>query len=261
MKRPWRLAWMALACMLALLGLLALWLPATWLDESLRLVSRGALGLGDTGGSFWQGEGRLQGLLPHGEVVTLATLRWSFGFADLPRGKLRFTARAIRDDRVILLATLRPGGIEVHDMELALPAAMLGHLSPTLREAGLSGQISMSARDFSIDDAGVRGQAEARWEDAASSLVAVRPLGSYQFEAHGEADALRLRLTTLQGVLGLSGDARLQGAQPPDYRLLARVDAAREETLAPLLRLFGRRRDDGVYELNFTEGVLLSGNP
>jgi len=60
------------------LPLIVAWLaPATWLDAALRESSRGALGLGDAQGRLWDGSGTLQALLPRGEAVTLAVLRWT----------------------------------------------------------------------------------------------------------------------------------------------------------------------------------------
>ena len=91
----------------------------------------------------------------------------------------------------------------------------------------------------------MEGVATLEWLNAGSSLSSVQPLGDYRLEITGAEKNANLKLTTLRGVLELTGQGSWQAhngqiqfngsAQPRD----------RSEDLAPLLMLLGNDQGGG----------------
>lgn len=230
-------------------------LPASWLDELLQRETRGSFTMTGASGTLWRGEGTLQALLPSGEAVTLAPTSWSIALGELPALRLHITLRSTQSGSPILDITLAPGETRIHEAKLELPAALLGVLSPTLRAAALSGQMSLQATDVRIDDGHANGKARVLWLAAGSELSNVRPLGSYQLELDGKGDGLDFRLTTMGGALNLEGSGRVQPGRNPEYRILAIPIEAKRQELAPLLRMLGREVSPGTYQLSIDPSV------
>lgn len=230
-------------------------LPATWLDDLLQRETRGSFTMTGTSGTLWRGEGTLQALLPSGEAVTLAPTSWSIALGELPALRLHITLRSTQSGNPILDVSLSPGETRIHEARLELPAALLGVLSPTLRAAALSGQMTLQATDVRLDDGHANGKARVLWVSAGSELSNVRPLGSYQLELDGQGGGLDFRLTTMAGALNLAGSGRVQPGKNPDYRITAIPIEAKRQELAPLLRMLGREVSPGTYQLTIDPNV------
>ena len=83
----------------------------------------------------------------------------------------------------------------------------------------------------------------------------VRRLGSYQQDVEGQAAGLGLRLTTMAGVLNLTGSGRVQAGRDPDFRIMAVPIEAKRQELAPMLRMLGREVSPGAYQLTLDPNV------
>lgn len=230
-------------------------LPATWIDAVLQNASHGTLAMTGTTGTCWRGDGFLQALLPSGEVVTLAPVRWTIAPGELLALKLHIDAQSTRDNQPILNATRGLTETYIQKARLDLPAALLGVLSPTLRAAALSGQLSLQVDEVHYGSGHASGKARAYWKAAGSSLSRVRPLGNYLLDLGGQGDGLDFHLTTMRGPLTLTGSGAWRPGKPPDIRITAIPEANVRQELAPLLRMMGREVSPGTYKLSIDQNV------
>jgi hypothetical protein len=91
----------------------------------------------------------------------------------------------------------------------------LGTLTPTLREAALSGQLILKLGDFHLARNQAGGTAEINWINAASGLVPVSPLGNYQIEIRSSDSGLGCRISTLnEAAMKLTGTCQQSSGQP-----------------------------------------------
>jgi len=251
MKRLMRGGLLLLVLVVAYLAML----PATWLDALLQRETRGSFAMTGTAGTLWRGKGTLQALLPSGEAVTLAPTSWHIAVGELLALRLHITLRSTQSGNPILDVSLAPGMTRIHEARLELPAALLGVLSPTLRAAALSGQMSVQVNDVRLDDGQATGKGSVLWASASSELSSVRPLGIYQLELDGQGGGLDFRLTTLGGALNLAGSGRMQPGKKPVYRITAVPIEAKRQELVPLLRMLGREVSPGTYQLTIDPNV------
>ena len=243
-----------LAVMALALAYLAM-LPATWLDALLQRATQGTLAMTGTRGTMWRGEGSLQAILPSGQAVTLAPAAWRIALGELPTLRLHLTMKSLQTDQPILDVSLAPRETRIHEAKLDMPAAVLGVLSPTLRAAALSGQLALQVTDLRLDAARSTGKARAVWLMAASDLSRVRPLGSYQVDLDGQGSGMDIHLTTLGGVLNLTGAGHWQPGQAPDFKITAVPSEAKRQEMAPLLRMLGRETSPGSYLITIDPNV------
>ena len=251
MKRLSRGVLLLLAVAVVYLALL----PATWFDKILQDMSQGTLAMTATTGTLWRGGGRLQALLPRGEAVTLAPVNWEISLFDLLTLHLHLTVRSSQGDKILLEAIWAPGSAAVREASLDLPAALLGALSPTLREADLSGQIALQAHDIRVEGGHATGKAQAIWIAAGSGLSRVRPLGNYQLDLAGKGTGLDMRLSSLGGALALDGSGRWIPGVKTSYRIVATPTESKRQELAPLLRMLGNEITPGKYQLTIDGNV------
>lgn len=235
-------------------------LPATWFDALLQQETRGSLAMTGAKGTLWRGEGSLQAILPNGEAATLAPTSWNIQLGELLALRLHVTLHSTQSSNPILDISLAPGKIRIYEAKLGLPAALIGVLSPTLRSAALSGQMSLQANDVRLTDSQATGKAHLLWVDASSELSRVRPLGSYQLEFEGQGSGFDFRLTTLGGDLNLAGSGRMQPNKNPNYQITATPIEAKRQELAPLLRMLGREVSPGAYLLTLDPNVRAVSN-
>lgn len=230
--------------------------PATWLDSTLQRESGGVLSLGDPNGRVWDGSGVLQALLPGGEAMTIDRVGWTVASRELLFGRIRFSLVSLRTGKPIADATLGVSGLTVHSAQLELPASLLGTLTPTLREAAMSGQLVLKLRDFLLADKRAGGTAEIYWNDAASGLVPISPLGNYQIEINGNESGLACRIATLnEAALKLAGTCRQSASQPFSIDATAEPAPRYRLELAPLLRVIGKEIHPGIYQLQVDPSI------
>lgn len=241
--------------LLALVIIYLFMLPPTWMDAALQRASRGTLAMTGTTGTLWRGEGSLQALLPSGEAVTLAPVSWKIAPAELLALKLHLLAQSARDNQPVLNATWGLGETYIQEARLELPAALLGVLSPTLRAAGLSGQLTLQANDMRFGGNRAAGNAQAYWKAAGSSLSRIRPMGSYLLAFNGLENGLDFHLSTIRGPLTLTGSGIWRPGKPPGIRILAVPEESARQDLAPLLRMMGREVSPGNYQLTIDQNV------
>jgi general secretion pathway protein N len=96
----------------------------------------------------------------------------------------------------------------------------------------------------------VQGAATLQWRAAGSALTPVSPLGDYEVRFSAAGPAVHAALSTLEGPLQLDGKGTWSHGARPKFAATARVPAAQQEQLAPLLRLIAVERGAGRFEIS-----------
>jgi general secretion pathway protein N len=223
--------------------------PATLVDAQLSAASGGRLRLAQAQGSVWAGAGWIEVRDAHGTAGVAKRLAWRVLPWRLLRGELVAEAN--------LGGAARPFPVTVSFTRVAiaraafeLPAAALAHAIPELAALGLSGELQVDIPSLSLGRERMQGGATLRWRAAASSLVAVAPLGDYEVRLSADGPAVHAALSTLAGPLALEGKGSWSADAEPSYLATARVPAPLQEELAPLLRLIAVERGAGRFEIS-----------
>jgi hypothetical protein len=244
------LGWSTAGLLALLLGLLVS-APAAWWDVALARASRGSLLLAPESGTFWQGSGSLQALLPEGRVATLARVSWRFDFSNWYRARLGLAMLDSANANPLLVAHVSPAGVEIEALHLGLPMSWLGHYSAMVRDAGLSGQLTLSSQQLRFERIGqhLAGEAELVWLGAGTRLLPGKALGDYRLGLSLADQDLKLALTTLSGAVNLQGDGLWRIGQRPRLNFVARPAPELAKSLEPMLRMLGRDQGDGSYRI------------
>ena len=232
-------------------------MPASWLDFALQRASHGVVGLGNPTGRIWKGSGTVQAILPGGQVHVLGRVRWDLALSELFLARVHAKVYSDDSDRSRLEIRISRAGIELENVQFDFPAGLLGAFSPTLREAALSGKITVRARAFGWSKDEMHGSAEATWGDASSGRVRISPLGTYVIRLNGGVHGLDCAISTLSSsALKLGGNCRWPKNEALQMQLTAEPVESQRQELTPLLRIFGREVRPGVYQL---QGLTVAG--
>lgn len=251
MRRPtWRAlvasGGMLLAAYVLFLVVLA---PATLLDAGLRHVTDGRLRLAQAHGTLWSGHGQL-------EIVDAAAtggigkeLAWALQPRALWHGHLDYAVALDHASRFVL--HLSPRRVELANVDFSLPASALGVAVPRIAPLGPRGELRWHIAKFSRVGNDLAVDASMVWQDASSALTTVAPLGTYELRVNGAAGLMHATLRTRSGPLQLNGNGAARGNGPLAFSATARVDAAHQAQLTPLLRLIAIERGNGEFALQF----------
>ncbi len=221
--------------------------PAGWLVWGLVRLSDGALHVAESRGTIWHGAGRLVLAAPAGTAVPLGDIAWQLRLTPLLRGRaalsLTGTGPGGALDGVVVVGR---GSLMLEGLRASCPAALLGRLYPAAMLLGAEGRLRLETPMMKLTPSSLEGKLELRWEQAASQLSAVRPLGGYRLELVGRGKDATLALQTLEGSLELTAQGRWDALGSGELQLggLARA-RERAEELQPLLRLMGRDLGSG----------------
>lgn len=243
--RTWLFAAFAVAFYL---GALIAEAPASLIDLALDRVSEGRLRLTAARGTVWSGGGALEIRSADRKRAYAKAIAWRVQPRAWFTGGLEYEVELESAPHGFIVAA-SPGRLEVLDLELRAPGAVLGIASSRIAPLLLTGEITLRLPRLSVTRDGVYGAALVRWSDAGSTLVPFVRLGEYELRAEAAGEDARAKLHTVDGPLALSGEGAWASQQPVRGRVDARVARSHYEKLAPLLRLIAFERRDGVFEL------------
>lgn len=242
--------WCCAGLLAAALTVLAC-LPAAWLSAVVERQSGGRLALGDAQGSLWRGSAFIGGA-PGGNDPLTPLLPGRFAWRLSPALLLGQVDLELQNPAA-LSAPLQVSGNwsewQVSPAALMLPAERLAGLGAPLNTIQPSGRMRLSWNRLQLTRHGqrvdLRGTLVLEMTDIASRLSPVKPLGAYRLTLEWQGQEARMRLTSEQGPMLLSGGGTIRDGR---FRFDGRAEAApgEEERLANLLNLLGQRRtEDG----------------
>jgi len=229
------------------IGLIAT-VPATLVDAGLQRASTGKLRLAEAQGTLWSGAGQIEIRDARGRTGAAKGFAWRFLPASLLRGRLAYEVELDRSARRFPV-TISLSRIQLTDIDITLPATVLGLAVPKLAPLELTGDMLLHVANLAVGRNGAQGSATLQWRAAASALTAVSPLGDYELRFECEGSMIHARLRTLHGPLQLDGEGSWTNGNRPAFTATARVPQLYQKQLAPLLRLIAVERGDGSFVL------------
>jgi general secretion pathway protein N len=244
--KRWRLPAFVLAAYVVALAALA---PATLIDARLQRMGEGTLRLAEARGSLWSGTGWIEARDAHGKAGIARRLAWRVLPESLLRGRLVAEVELDQAARPFPV-TMSLSRLDIGALRVRLPAAALGLGMPRLAPLRLTGDVLVDVAHLSFARGRTDGAATLQWRAAGSSMTPVSPLGDYEVRISADGPAVRAALSTLEGPLQLEGSGTWTHGAPPDFIVMARVAAAQQAQLAPLLRLIAIERGAGQFEVS-----------
>jgi general secretion pathway protein N len=233
--------------------------PAAWLAAIVERQSAGRLTLGDAQGTLWRGSAFIGGAASAGGAVT-PLLPGRFGWHLSPLALVGALDMRLENEAALSQPVTLSGSWtqwQVSPAALLLPARGLAGLGAPLNTIAPSGtmRLSWTALDLALvgGDIALDGKTTLEMTDMASSLSAIRPLGSYEMTLDWHGRQAQLVLRSLKGPLLLDGGGALDHGR---FRFSGQAQAAPgyEDTLGNLLSLLGQRRanqDKNIIALEF----------
>lgn len=225
--------------------------PARWLAPRLEAAASGGFAVSEVDGTLWRGSATALLTAPGGSLV-VDRVEWDFLPSRLLQGRLAFGMK------------LRGAGFEaageagrslrgwvVRDLAVRADAALAAAALPLIARWRPEGSVTASATSIDMTDTDMRGSLRIEWRAAATSLSAVKPLGSYRAEIAGEGPSGKVALTTLEGPLRLAGQGRLEWPARLTFSGQARAEGPDAKALEPLLEILGPARADGARALEW----------
>ena len=222
--------------------------PAALLDANLQRASHGRLRLAEARGTLWTGAGQLEIREADGRGGIGRGITWRATPASLLRGRLAYDVGMGRAGATFPV-TLSWSGIEAANVDVNLPATVLGLAVPRLAPLGLTGELLIRVAQLSLASGRMDGHATLRWRAAGSALTPLSPLGEYEMRLDGADTKVQALLTTLAGPLQLDGKGAWRQGDSIAFRATARVPQQHLRELAPLLRLIAVEKGKGTFEL------------
>ena len=251
MKKRW-LIYLAVGLAFYLV-FLVVYIPADWLAWGLARTTKGIIHIDQPTGSVWHGAGKLTVYYPQTTPNDFGQAQWTIDPLWLITGQLQIHAESATN-ATKLQGTMRLGRNRVlfSDVSLTLPAERVGVLYPPVALANPQGQFSLHTRELNISPSAVEGGAELLWQNAASALSTVKPLGEYKLEMTGQNKTANLKLSTVRGDLELTGQGQWHLLDSGILQFNGTVlPRGHTEELEPLLQLLGNAQGNGARPLTF----------
>lgn len=226
-------------------------LPASLLAARIEKEAGSRVAFDSVDGSVWDGRARVT-LRPGGGDFTIDELRWRFLPSRLLMGEAAWSIHARRpglDAAAVAARSLAE--TRFREVRASGTAGALVPLFPLASSWQPEGTVAIEADEFAFGGGEARGQAKVEWREAALSLAAARPLGSWKADLAGKGAAIEVALATVKGPLRLAGKGSLKSGSVPGFRFdgTASADPGREKELEALLALIGPRRPDGLHAI------------
>ena len=239
-----RLFLAALACYIALL---IITVPASLLDIAVRHYSLERVTLANLQGTIWQGQATPVLHPAENTSYPLRNLRWKVKPQAWLSGQ--FLVEFFQDGEATpMQAKLDRNGLGLENLIIALPAEILGDLSPFLKPAGLGGNLRIEIPELHDANGQIRGAATARWNQASSVMAAINPFGDYRIDILAGGDEINATLSTQNGALLLNGQGSWSAAK--HFKFTGTASAAGQNNFNELLHHLGPEISPGIYQLS-----------
>jgi general secretion pathway protein N len=222
--------------------------PATLLDARVRRAADGHLRLVEARGTLWSGNALLEARDATGFGGFVIPLTWRLSARSLQRAGLVYELElATSPSRSEL--TLSPSQIELANVDITVPAQMLGTAVPKLGVLKLGGELRLQCARLNVGPGRFSGDITMQWRDAGSALTAVSPLGEYELRVLGSGPSVQVTLRTLKGPVQLDGRGAWALGTQPALTATVQIPEADRAQLVPLMQLIAVQRGPGIFEL------------
>ncbi|MFQ5994206.1 MAG: type II secretion system protein N [Acidiferrobacterales bacterium] len=260
MKRRW-LGYVTLGVCAYLLFLIAT-IPASWVAWGLVIASQGAVVISQGTGTFWHGTGHLVVQPADTRGHNLGRAEWRINPLWLFVARLQAQVSATGPASELAAAVaITPRAIVLEQARASASAKLASKLYPPATLLAPEGRLRLLTDKLLLRQDGLQGDAQLFWEQAASGVSEVKPLGDYRVDLKGAGATASVKLSTLRGPLELVGQGRWQTTGSGAFQLsgFARAKARRDE-LQPLLALIGREQN-GRYPFRLNARLPLPALP
>lgn len=224
-------------------------LPAAFVAPRLAAATGDRAWLENAAGTLWNGSARVA-VSRRGFPVTLDEVHWRFLPSRLLSGRIAFAVEArARDLRAEGEVARSPFAWRLDGLRATGDASAFAAVLPFAAAWQPAGALALEAPQITWDGERATGGATLDWRDAALSLSAVRPLGSWRAQATADGATLKIVLSTTKGPLRLAGNGTLAIPGRLVFSGEARGEPGRERDLEELLALLGPRRADGAHAI------------
>lgn len=217
--------------------------PATLLAPPLLKATGERLQLAEPTGTIWSGSGSL--VCKAADVVSsCGRLAWQLELASLVRGIFALRIHSNRDGESAHLS-LSAAGWQLDQINLTVPAALLGSFDEKLAALGLGGKLRLQGSNLTAN----QGSLQVRWQQASTRLIQGVDLGEHQVDFTNRTEGRNFTVGTLNGPLKLNGVGSLtdNGAVKLDMEI--HVIAA-DSKFTPLLTLMGQETSPGLFHMH-----------
>lgn len=225
--------------------------PASLLDNGLQYATQGRLQLANASGTVWDGSATPAMRTQDDRLFALPFLHWKIAVPSLFTGKVQVLLQW--DDQPPASATeaiISFKQIELHHVQLQLPARVLDETSPMLKPAQFRGQLLIQSDHLVFSSRGMEGTAVADWRQASSALSSISPLGDYRLALNGAGERIHIGLTTNSGVLLLEGDGNWLAGRGLEFHGKAQASPGNHDNLNELLHHLGPEISPEVHGFN-----------
>ncbi len=146
--------------------------------------------------------------------------------------------------------TMARESIVVSNLMLTLPAKTISELSPFLKPAQFSGDLIIESAQLSYNGQQLQGNATARWNQAASAMASIRPLGNYKIDMVAAPGTIQATLNTLNGALLLNGQGNWSAAGGFHFNGTAKASTEARDILSELLHHLGPETAPGIFQFS-----------
>lgn len=244
---PW--AWAVAGVLAGGLLATALFAPARWLAWGLAQATQQRVQLLQPQGSVWNGSAQLT-LGADAAVATALPGRVAWRLRPQWLGaSLRLEAPCCLHAPwdITLRGSTSGAQLQTADLDagqaLRLPSALLAGLGTPWNTIQLQGTLALQPQGLALQwqqgQLAVQGRLQIDALQMTTRLTPLQPVGSYRLQLQG-GDAPTLALQTLDGALQLQGQGQWQQGRLR-FEGEARAAAGREDALANLLNIIGRR--------------------
>ena len=153
--------------------------PASLVDLALERASAGRVRLAQASGTLWSGGGSIEIRSADRKRAYARALSWRVQPRAWLTGKLEY-ALEVQGAPQPCVVIASPRRLEIVNLELRVPGAVLGIASARVAPLLLTGDITLRVPRLGVERDGVDGDALVRWSDAGSTLVPLIHFGEYE---------------------------------------------------------------------------------
>ena len=231
---------------------LILTLPAYWADWLVKRASNGTVRIQQSEGTLWNGSGNLV-IQSAGREHLQTRIAWELQTLRLFTGKLQARLSSRNSDPA-LNATIRVGyhHLSIQDVDAALPVNVLSAFIPALELVAPSGNLQIKTPRATLTSAGLDGDIQLTWLGAGARMGGLSEAGDYRLTVNGRGSTAGLRVETLRGDIGITGQGEWQAQGDGVIRLAGNITpGSREQSLRPLLTMVNAQNNNGQYSWTF----------